>query len=361
MSREHVYNFSPGPSVLPESVLLRAQRELPDFAGSGMSVMEMSHRSKIFQAIFDEAKAKFKKALAVPDTHEVLFLQGGGTLQFAMVPMNLLEGASADYAVTGYFSGKAAKEAAKYGSVRLAADTAATGHDRIPTQDELSLDPAAKYFYYCSNNTIYGTEWQYVPETPSPLVCDMSSDILTRPVDVSRYGLIFAGAQKNMAPAGLTVVVIDRRLAGRELAVTPEIMSYQTMIDKDSMLNTPPCWCIYMLSLMLDWLEERGGVAGMERRKRERAQPLYDYLEESGLYIAHARPGSRSDMNVTFRTPSPELDAEFVKGAAARGLLNVKGHRITGGMRASLYNAMPQEGVEALLGYMKDFEVHHHV
>ena len=361
MSREHVFNFSAGPSVLPESALLRAQKELCDYHGSGLSVMEMSHRSPQFQAIFDETKAKFKAALGVPDTHEVLFLQGGGTLQFAMVPMNLLEGASADYAVTGNFSGKAAKEARKYGSVRLAADTAATGHDRIPAQEELSLDPGAKYFYYCSNNTIYGTEWQYVPETPSPLVCDMSSDILSRPVDVGRYGLIFAGAQKNMAPAGLTVVVIDKRLAGHELPITPEIMSYQTMIDKDSMLNTPPCWCIYMLGLVLDWLEEQGGVAGMEARKRERAKLLYDYLDESGLYIPHAQPGSRSDMNVKFRTPSAALDAEFVKGATARGLLNVKGHRLTGGMRASLYNAMPMEGVQALLAYMKEFEVAHHV
>ncbi|MDO4972847.1 MAG: 3-phosphoserine/phosphohydroxythreonine transaminase [Eubacteriales bacterium] len=361
MSREQVFNFAPGPSVLPESALKRAQEDLLDYRGSGVSVMEMSHRSKMFQAIFDETKEKFKRAMRVPDTHEVLFLQGGGTLQFAMVPMNLLEGASADYAVTGNFSGKAAKEARKYGSARLAADTTATGHDRIPTQAELRLNPDAKYFYYCSNNTIYGTEWQYVPETPSPLVCDMSSDILTRPVDVSKYGLIFAGAQKNMAPAGLTVVVIDRRLAGKELPITPEIMSYQTMIEKDSMLNTPPCWCIYMLGLVLDWLEEQGGVAAMEQRKHERAQKLYAYLDESGLFAAHALPGSRSEMNVTFRTPSEELDAEFVRGAAERGLLNIKGHRITGGMRASLYNAMPMEGVEALLAYMKEFEVHHHV
>ena len=361
MSREQVFNFAPGPSVLPESALKRAQEDLLDYRGSGVSVMEMSHRSKMFQAIFDETKEKFKRAMRVPDTHEVLFLQGGGTLQFAMVPMNLLEGASADYAVTGNFSGKAAKEARKYGSARLAADTTATGHDRIPTQAELRLNPDAKYFYYCSNNTIYGTEWQYVPETPSPLVCDMSSDILTRPVDVSKYGLIFAGAQKNMAPAGLTVVVIDRRLAGKELPITPEIMSYQTMIEKDSMLNTPPCWCIYMLGLVLDWLEEQGGIAAMERRKHERAQRLYDYLDESALFTAHALPGSRSEMNVTFRTPSEELDAAFVRGAVARGLLNVKGHRITGGMRASLYNAMPMEGVEALLTYMKEFEVENHV
>ena len=361
MSREQVYNFSAGPSVLPESALLKAQKDLMDYQGCGLSVMEMSHRSKQFQEIFDETKAKFKAILNVPDTHEVLFLQGGGTLQFAMIPMNLLAGGSADYAVTGHFSGKAAKEAQKYGAVHIAADSSATGHDRIPAQEELELDPGAKYFYYCSNNTIYGTEWQYVPETSSPLVCDMSSDILTRPVDVSKYGLLYAGAQKNMAPAGLTVAVIDKRLAGHELPITPEIMSYQTMIAKDSMLNTPPCWCIYMLSLVLDWVQEHGGIAGMEQRKREHAQLLYDYLDESELYIAHALPGSRSDMNVSFRTPSAELDAEFVKGAAARGLLNVKGHRITGGMRASLYNAMPLEGVQALLRYMKEFEVQHHV
>ena len=361
MSREQVFNFSAGPSVLPESALRQAQQDLMDYQGCGVSVMEMSHRSRQFQEIFDSTKAKFKAMMNVPDTHEVLFLQGGGTLQFAMVPMNLLEGASADYAVTGNFSGKAAKEAQKYGTARIAADTSATGHDRIPTQEELSLDPGAKYFYYCANNTIYGTEWQYVPETDAPLVCDMSSDILTRPVDVSKYGLIFAGAQKNMAPAGLTVVIMDKRLAGRELPITPEIMSYQTMIDKDSMLNTPPCWCIYMLGLVLDWVKEQGGIAGMEERKRARAKKLYDYLDESGLYTAHALPGSRSDMNVTFRTPSEELDAEFVRGAAARGLLNVKGHRIAGGMRASLYNAMPMEGVDALLAYMKEFEVEHDV
>ena len=345
MSREQVYNFSAGPSVLPESALRRAQKDLMDYQGCGMSVMEMSHRSRQFQEIFDAAKAKFKRAMRVPETHEVLFLQGGGTLQFAMVPMNLIEGGTADYAVTGNFSGKAAKEAKKYGAVHLAADTTATGHDRIPAQAELQLSDGAKYFYYCSNNTIYGTEWQYVPETAAPLVCDMSSDILTRPVDVSRYGLIFAGAQKNMAPAGLTVVVVDRRLAGRELPITPEIMSYQTMIDKDSMLNTPPCWCIYMLSLVLDWLKEQGGVEGMEQLKRERAKRLYDCLEESRLFRLHAQPGSRSDMNVTFRTGDAELDAAFIRYAAEKGLVNLKGHKVAGGMRASLYNAMPMEGV----------------
>ena len=361
MAREQVFNFSAGPSVLPLPVLERAQAELTDYRGCGMSVMEMSHRSPVFQEIFDTTKQKLKAALSVPDTHEILFLQGGATLQFAAIPMNLLEGGAADYAVTGNFSGKAAKEAEKYGAVRIAADTSGTGHDRIPRQDELRLSEDAKYFYYCANNTIYGTEWQYVPETGAPLVCDMSSDILSRPVDVGRYGLIYAGAQKNMAPAGLTVVIVDKALLGRELPITPEIMSYRTLVKTDSMLNTPPCWCIYMLGLVLDWLAEQGGVAGMERRKRERAARLYDYLDNSSLFTAHAQPGSRSDMNVTFRTGSAELDAAFVKGAAARGLVNVKGHRIAGGMRASLYNAMPMEGVEALIAYMKEFEGKNHV
>lgn len=361
MAREQVFNFSAGPSVLPLPVLERAQAELTDYRGCGMSVMEMSHRSPVFQEIFDTTKQKLKAALSVPDTHEILFLQGGATLQFAAIPMNLLEGGAADYAVTGNFSGKAAKEAEKYGAVRIAADTSGTGHDRIPRQDELRLSEDAKYFYYCANNTIYGTEWQYVPETGAPLVCDMSSDILSRPVDVGRYGLIYAGAQKNMAPAGLTVVIVDNALLGRELPITPEIMSYRTLVKTDSMLNTPPCWCIYMLGLVLDWLAEQGGVTGMERRKRERATRLYDYLDNSSLFTAHAQPGSRSDMNVTFRTASAELDAAFVKGAAARGLVNVKGHRIAGGMRASLYNAMPMEGVEALIAYMKEFEGKNHV
>lgn len=356
---KRVYNFSAGPSIMPESVLRTAGAEILNYRGSGMSVMEMSHRSAVFQEIFDSTKAKLRAVLKVPESHEILLLQGGATLQFAAIPMNLIKNGSADYAVTGNFSGKAAKEAEKYGSVHIAADTSATGHDRIPAQAELRLSGNAEYFYYCANNTIYGTEWQYVPETKAALVCDMSSDILTRPVDVSKYGLIYAGAQKNMAPAGLTVVIIDRSLAGHELAITPEVMSYKTLIDKDSMLNTPPCWCIYMLGLMLDWLIGQGGVEAMQEIKRARAKLVYDVLDESRLYIVHARPGSRSDMNVTFRTGDEELDAQFIKGAAERGLVNVKGHKLTGGMRASLYNAMPIEGAAKLAEYMKEFEVRH--
>lgn len=355
---ERVYNFSAGPSIMPESVLKRAGDEIMNYGMSGMSVMEMSHRSAVFQEIFDKTKAALKAALNVPDTHEILFLQGGATLQFAAIPMNLMCARSADYAVTGNFSGKAAKEAEKYGTVNIAADTTPTGHDRIPQQAELKLSADAEYFYYCDNNTIYGTQWHYVPKTDAPLVCDMSSDILSQRVEVEKFGLIYAGAQKNMAPAGLTVVIIDKRLAGRELAFTPEVMSYRTLIEKDSMLNTPPCWCIYMLSLMLDWVQQQGGVIAMEQLKRERAGLIYNVLDNSRLYIAHARPDSRSDMNVTFRTPSAELDAQFIKGAAERGLVNVKGHKLSGGMRASLYNAMPLEGAQKLAEYMKYFEVH---
>ena len=359
MLRDQVYNFAPGPSTMPESALKTAAAELLNFRGSGMSVMEISHRSALFQEVFDSACLKLRQLMNVPDTHEILLLQGGATTQFAAIPMNLLEGGVADYAVTGNFSNKAAEEAAKYGTVHVAATTKPTGHDRIPTQAELKLTPGAKYFYYCANNTVYGTEWQYVPETAAPLVCDMSSDILSREVDVSRFGLIYAGAQKNMAPAGLTVVIVDKALAGRELPITPKILSYKTMIETGSMLNTPPCWCIYMLDLTLDWVIAQGGVRAMDVRRRERAGLLYDFLDESRLFKAHAQPGSRSFMNVTFRTGDADTDAAFVKGAAERGLLNLKGHKIAGGMRASVYNAMPVEGVQALVNYMKEFEVRH--
>ncbi len=363
MKREEVFNFSAGPSVLPTEVLETAASELTNYRGSGMSVAEMSHRSRWFQDIFDETKARFRAALNVPESHEILFLQGGASLQFSMVPMNLTEdGDTADYAVTGNFARIAATEAKKYCRVHVAASSEATNFDRVPGQGELELAPEAKYFYYCSNNTIFGTAWNYVPETGAvPLVCDMSSEILSRPVDVSRFGLIFAGAQKNMAPAGLTVVVIDRALAGRERAITPLMMSYQRMIDKDSMYNTPPCYNIYLLGLVLQWLEKQGGVEGMERIKKERAAKVYDYLAGSRVFRPCAQEGSRSDMNVTFRTGDAALDAEFVADATAAGLLNLKGHRVAGGMRASLYNAMPMEGVDRLIEVMKAFEVKHHV
>ena len=362
MSREKTYNFAAGPSVLPAEVLSLAASELLDYHGSGMSVMEMSHRSSVYQDIFDETKAEVKKLLKVPDTHEILFLQGGASTQFSMVPLNLMgDGGSADYAVTGNFAGIAAKEAGKYGRVNIAADTGGSGHTRIPEQNELKLDAKARYFYYCSNNTIYGTEWKYVPETGNvPLVCDMSSNIMTKPVDVSKYGIIFAGAQKNMAPAGVTMVIINRSLAGHELPFTPLMLSYKTMIDKDSMYNTPPCYNIYMLGLVMKWLSSRGGVEGMEKLKTEKAAVLYDYLDESRLFKGCAGKPYRSDMNVTFTTGDKELDARFAKEAAAAGFLNVKGHRLVGGMRASVYNAQPMEAVVALREFMKEFEVKNH-
>ena len=353
-----VFNFSAGPSMLPLSVLERAGAEIADYRGSGMSVMEMSHRSKLFDTIFQETKAKLRAALNIPEEYEILFLQGGASTQFSAVPLNLMgEKGKADYAVTGNFANVAFREAAKYGAARQAASSADRNHTYIPPQSALDLDPEAAYFYYCANNTIYGTEWQYVPETGDvPLVCDMSSNILSRPVDVSRYGLIFAGAQKNMAPAGLTVVILRKDLAGLHLPYTPLMLTYQTLIEKDSMYNTPPCWCIYILGLVLDWLAEQGGVAGMEAIKHQKAQMLYEVLDESRLFRCPVEPGSRSDMNVVFRTESAELDDKFVKASIEAGFTNLKGHRSVGGMRASIYNAMPMEGVEKLCEFIRAFE-----
>ena len=358
MLRSEVYNFAAGPSVMPQPSLERARDELLNYGGTGMSVMEMSHRGKAFSDIFASAKDKLRSIMSVPDTHEILFLQGGATLQFAAIPMNLMgEGGSADYAVTGHFSETAAFEAEKYGCVNVAADSSDRDHRYIPAQSELKFSDGASYFYYCANNTIYGTEWQYVPSTGgAPMVCDMSSDILTRPVDFSKYALVYAGAQKNMAPAGLTVVIIDKAYLGRALPITPTIMDYSFLVQKDSMLNTPPCWCIYMLGLTLDWIGCQGGIPAMMELKKQRSELLYDFLDNSRIFHPHAEAGSRSYMNVTFRTDSAELDAAFVKGAAERGLAGVKGHRLVGGMRASIYNAMPVEGVRKLVEYMKEFE-----
>ena len=353
-----IYNFSAGPSMLPLEVLTRAGAEITNYHGSGMSVMEMSHRSKVFDGIFQDTQAKFRKLMNVPEGYKVLFLQGGGSTQFSMIPLNLIgKTGKADYAVTGNFANIAYKEAKKYGTISVAASSEDQDFSYIPTQDQLKLDPEASYFYYCANNTIYGTEWQYVPETGSvPLCCDMSSDILSRQVDVSKYGVIFAGAQKNMAPAGLTVVIIKEDLAGHELPFTPLMLNYQTMIEKDSMYNTPPCWCIYILGLVLDWLEEQGGVPGMEKIKHKKAQMLYDVIDSSRLFKCAAQVGSRSDMNVTFRTASPELDAKFVAESIEAGFANLKGHRKVGGMRASIYNAMPMEGVEKLCRFIEEFD-----
>ena len=358
MSDQRVYNFSAGPSMLPLSALERAGSEITNYHGSGMSVMEMSHRSKVFMKIFEETQDKLRRLMNVPEGYQILFLQTGASGQFSMIPLNLIsKTGKADYAVTGNFSNLAYKEAQKYGQINLAVSSADRDHCYIPRQEQIKLDPEASYFYYCSNNTIYGTEWDYVPETGNvPLVCDMSSDILSMPVDVSKYGILYAGAQKNMAPSGLTVVIIRKDLAGHELPYTPLMMNYQTMIDKDSMYNTPPCWCIYMLGLTLDWINEQGGLEGMEKLKWQRANMLYDTLDNSRLFQCHAEKGSRSGMNVTFRTGNEELDAKFVQEAAAAGFVNLKGHRKVGGMRASIYNAMPVEGVEKLCDFIRAFD-----
>ena len=358
MSNSRVYNFAAGPSVLPLSVLERAGAEITNYRGSGMSVMEMSHRSKVFMDIFQETQDKLRRLMNVPENYRILFLQTGASGQFSAIPLNLIsKTGKADYAVTGNFSNLAYKEATKYGTISLACDTGDRSHCYIPRQGELKLDPEASYFYYCANNTIYGTEWDYVPEIGSvPLVCDMSSDILSMPVDVSKLGIIYAGAQKNMAPAGLTVVIIKEDLAGHELPYTPLMMNYQTMIDKDSMYNTPPCWCIYMLGLVLDWVAENGGPEGMKKLRDLRSGMLYDTLESSRIFQLHADKGSRSGMNITFRTGDETLDAKFLKEATAAGFVNLKGHRKTGGMRASIYNAMPVEGVEKLCSFIQNFD-----
>jgi phosphoserine aminotransferase len=358
---ERVYNFSAGPSMLPLEVLEKAGSEITSYKGSGQSVMEMSHRSKIYLDIFEETKADFKRLFKVPDNYEILFLQGGATLQFAMTAMNLMpRTGKADYAVTGSFSDKAMKEAKKYGEVNVAASSADANHTYIPQQSELKLDPGASYFYYCDNNTVYGTEWNYVPEVGDvPLVCDMSSNIMSRPVDVSKYGIIIAGAQKNLAPAGVTVAIVRNDLPGHAFPYTPVMLDYAAMIKGDSMHNTPPCWSIYVLGLVLKWVDKLGGVPAMQERREERSKLLYDYLDESKLFKGCARPDSRSRMNVTFVTGDPDLDKEFVAEAAKQGFVNIAGHRSVGGMRASIYNAMPMEGVKKLVDFMAAFEKAH--
>ena len=359
MSADRIYNFSAGPSILPVPVLEEAAAEMTNFRGTGMGVMEMSHRGKVYDAIFQETKENLKKAMNIPDTHEILFMQGGATLQFSAIPMNLIgKTGKADYALTGNFSTVAMKEAKKYGEINIACSSEDKNHNYIPQQKDIKVSADAAYFHYCANNTIYGTEWQYIPETGNvPLVCDMSSNILSAPLDVSKFGLIYAGAQKNMAPAGTAVVIIDKELAGKEHPLTPKLMSYQVMIDSDSMQNTPACYTIYMLGLVLKWLEKQGGVEAMAKLKAARSKYIYDVLDDSKMFIGHAEKGSRSDMNVTFRTASDELDAQFIKEAKAAGFDTLKGHRATGGMRASIYNAMPIEGTQKLAAFMREFEV----
>ena len=348
--------------MLPLEVLQRAGAEITNYGGSGMSVMEMSHRSKIFLKIFDETQEKFRKLLGVPEGYKVLFLQGGGTMQFGMIPLNLIgRTGQADYAVTGHFANLAMKEAKKYGQVTIAASSEDRKHVYIPAQEQLKLNPDASYFYYCSNNTIEGTQWQYVPETGSvPLACDMSSDILSRPVDVSKFGLIFAGAQKNLAPAGLTIVIIREDLIREDLPeFVPTYLRYKTHADADSLYNTPNCWSIYCCGKVFQYLLANGGLEAMAQRNEEKATVLYDFLDRSQFFTAAVRKEDRSLMNVPFFSPSKEQDAEVAASAKAAGFDNLKGHKSVGGLRASIYNAMPKEGVEALVDFLKKYEAEH--
>lgn len=357
MAENRIFNFSAGPSMLPLEVLQKAQSQMLNYEGSGMSVMEMSHRSSAYDEIIKTTEARMRRILNIPENYKVLFMQGGGTMQFSMAPLNLLKKGKADYIVTGYFADKAYKEACKYGDIKVAATSKDKDYTYIPKQEELQLDQDADYVYLCANNTIYGTEWQYVPETNGvPIVADMSSDILSKPIDVSKFGLIFAGAQKNMGCAGLTVGIIREDLLGNAKENTPVLLDYKTLADKDSMYNTPPTYAIYILGLVLEWVENLGGVAAMANLNQKKAAMLYDYLDNSDFYTTTAAKEDRSLMNVTFRAPSAELDAKFAKESAAAGMSNLKGHRAVGGMRASIYNAMPMEGIETLIDFMKKFE-----
>ena len=361
MIKGRIYNFSAGPSILPEEVLLKAQAELLNCEGSGMSVLEMSHRSKVFDDIIKAAEANMRKIMNIPDNYKVLFLQGGASGVFASLPMNLgNKNKVADYIVSGNFSGGALKEAKKYLDAREIATTKDVNFTRIPRQDELKLSKDADYVHVCWNNTIFGTKYQYIPDTGDvPLVADMSSSILSEPVDVSKFGMIYAGVQKNLAPAGMAIVIVREDLIGNAMPITPKIWDYKIMADKESMLNTPPCFPIYFVKLVTDYLMEQGGLAEMQRRNEEKAKILYDYLDSQDFFKAAAAKEDRSIMNVTFRTGDDALDAEFVKGQAAHGFSNLKGHRLVGGMRASIYNAMPKEGVIALVEYMKEFAAEH--
>ena len=353
---DRIYNFSAGPSMLPVSVLEQCRDDMMNYKGSGMSVMEMSHRSKVYDAIIKQAEADLREVMNIPDNYKVMFLQGGASMQFANVCMNLMKTGKADYIVTGQFSGKAYKEAQKFGDAHCAATTKDENFTRIPEQEELNLRPDADYVHICYNNTIFGTKFPEIPDTGSiPLVADMSSCIISEPVDVSRFGVIYAGAQKNMAPAGLTIVIVREDLLGKARPETPTMLNWQIMADNDSMYNTPPCYCIYMAKLVYEWILGMGGLEEMKRRNERKASLLYDYLDSQSYYTAPVEPSSRSMMNVTFVTGDKELDAKFASDAAKAGLVNLKGHRSVGGMRASIYNAMPYEGVEALVAFMKKF------
>lgn len=355
---ERIYNFSAGPAVLPVSVLEEAQRNLLSLPGVGMSVLEISHRSKTFDNIILTAEADLRKLLNISDDYHVLFLQGGASLQFSMIPMNLLaKGGKADYINTGAWSKAAIKEAKKVGQVNVAASSESTNFAHIPAQEDLKLDAEASYLHYTSNNTIFGTEFHYTPDAGNvPLVCDTSSDMLSRPIEVARHGLIYAGAQKNMGPAGVTLVIIRKDLVKEPAADMATMLAYKTHADTKSMYNTPPCFSIYIVGLVCKWLLNMGGLTEMQKRNEEKGKILYDMIDSTEFYKGHAQPGSRSLMNVTFRLPSEELENKFAKEATAAGMDGLKGHRSVGGLRASIYNAFPQEGVQALVDFMKEFE-----
>jgi len=356
-----VYNFSAGPSMLPEPVLRKAAQEMLDYNGSGQSVMEMSHRSAVYEKIIKDAEALLREVMRIPENYKVLFLQGGASMQFAMVPMNLMgQKKKADIVNTGVWSKKAIAEAKRFGTVRVVATSEDKNFSYIPTLDKSMFDPEAAYVHITTNNTIFGTRYRSIPDTGAlPLVADMSSNILSEEYDVSKFGLIYAGAQKNLGPAGLTVVIIREDLAGKPIDNTPTMLDYSTHIENESMFNTPPCYSIYIMKLVLEWLKEQGGVASMQKINERKAAILYEFLDNSRMFKATAEPQYRSLMNVPFVASSEELNKEFIKKADSAGFVNLKGHRLVGGMRASIYNAMPEEGVKALVEFMKKFEMEH--
>ena len=352
-----VYNFSAGPSMLPVPVLEKAAAEMMCYEDSGMSVMEMSHRSPVYDKIIKDAEAKLRELMNIPDNYKVLFLQGGASTQFAAVPLNLMnKNKKADYVLSGQFSTKAYKEALKYGDAVAVASSKDDNFTHIPALTKDTFRPDADYVHICFNNTIYGTKFHEIPDTGDvPLVADMSSCIISEPVDVSKFGLIYAGAQKNMAPAGLTVVIVREDLIGNAWEDAPAMFDYKLMADNDSMYNTPPCWCIYVAKLVYEWILSIGGLEKMKEMNEKKAALLYNYLDSQDYYIAPVEKDSRSMMNVTFVTGDADLDKKFASEASNAGLKNLKGHRSVGGMRASIYNAMPYEGVEALVEFMKKF------
>ena len=355
---ERVYNFAAGPAGLPQQVLKEAQRDLAAMPGTGMSLLEMSHRSKPVINVIEEAEEGIRRLARIPDNYRILFLQGGASLQFSMVPMNLLtQDGQGDHIITGNFAKLALQDAQKVGSIRVAGSTEDQDFVRVPYQDELELDPNSDYVHITGNNTIYGTEWPTEPEVAGvPLVADISSNIFSKPIDVTKYGLIYAGAQKNLGAAGVTLVVIRDDLLLRSPETLPAMLNYNTHAKASSAHNTPPVFSIYVLGLVVKWLLEQGGLEHMGQLNEDKAQLLYDELDSSEFYRGHAQPQHRSRMNVTFRLPSPELETQFTSEAGAEGLVELKGHRSVGGIRASIYNAFPREGVEALVSFMKEFE-----